>query len=219
MNISWFGHSSFKLSEKIDGKEVIVVTDPYGKDTGLFPPKISADVVTVSHDHFDHNNTEKVTGNQDEITTIIDRPGEYETKKVFINGIPSFHDKKNGSERGSNTIFKIEIDHIVVAHLGDLGQKLTEEQIDFLGDIDVLLIPVGGKYTIDGAEAAEVVRQIEPRMVIPMHYKIPGLTIDIDDEKKFLKEMGGKADKETKLKITRKDLPEDNIRVVILEKS
>ena len=100
-----------------------------------------------------------------------------------------------------------------------MGQKLTEEQIDFLGDIDVLLIPVGGKYTIDGAEAAEVVRQIEPRMVIPMHYKIPGLTIDIDDEKKFLKEMGGKADKETKLKITRKDLPEDNIRVVILEKS
>jgi L-ascorbate metabolism protein UlaG (beta-lactamase superfamily) len=218
MNISWLGHSCFEIREKIDGKEVVVVTDPYNKDTGLFPPKLKADVVTISHHHFDHDFLEKVSGNNEDKFQVFDNPGEYETKKVFLTGIMSAHDKNEGDKLGFNTIFRIEMEDMIVVHLGDLGAKLTEKQVEEIGEVDVLLVPVGGKYTLNGNEAAEVVRQIEPRLVIPMHYKIPGLTIDIGDEKAFIKEMGNKAESLPRLKITRKDLPEDNIRVVVLEK-
>ena len=218
MNISWLGHSSFKITEKIDGKDVMIITDPYGKDTGLYPQKLKADIVTVSHQHFDHNYTEKIGGNLEEQPMIFDHPGEYETKKVFISGISSYHDTKDGGERGINTIFRFEIEDMVIAHLGDLGHKLDEETLGALGDVDILLIPVGGKYTLDGEEAAEVVRQIEPRIVIPMHYKIADLKIDIADESKFVKEMGNKVERMPRLKISRKELPEDNIKLIILEK-
>lgn len=218
MNISWLGHSMFKIGEKIDGKEVVVVTDPYDKEIGLFPPKVKADVVTISHGHHDHNYTEKISGNLDDDYMIFDHAGEYETRKVFITGIESIHDDKSGKERGLNTIFRFEIEGMVVVHLGDLGDKLTEEQVASIGDVDILLIPVGGKYTIDGEQAAQVVRQIEPRIVIPMHYQISGLKIDIADESRFIKEMGGKVEKMAKLKIMQKDLPEDDTKVIILEK-
>ena len=218
MNISWHGHSMFKISEKIDGKEVVVITDPYGKDIGLFPPKVKADIVTISHAHHDHNYTEKISGNLEDAFMIFDHAGEYETKKVFIYGIDSVHDNKEGKERGTNTIFRFEIEGISVAHLGDLGQRLSEEQVSALGGIGILLIPVGGKYTIDGEVAAEVVRQIEPRIVIPMHYKIEGLNIDISDESRFVKEMGGKVERVSKLKLTRKDLPEEDTKLIIMEK-
>ncbi len=218
MNISWLGQSCFRISEKIDGKEVLVVTDPYSKETGLFPPKLKADIVTISHHHFDHDNLEKVSGNLEDNYSVFDTPGEFETKKVFFTGIASFHDGKEGAERGTNTIFKMEFGDISVAHLGDLGHKLTEKQIAELGEVDILLIPVGGKYTLSAADAAEVVRDIEPRMVIPMHYKIDDLKIDINDEKLFLKEMGNKFEKLPKLKISRKELPEDTIKLVVLEK-
>ncbi|HCC23394.1 TPA: hypothetical protein DF272_04450 [Candidatus Falkowbacteria bacterium] len=219
MNISWHGQSCFRISEKIDGKEVVLVTDPYSKESGLFPQKFEADIVTVSHHHFDHNYTEKISGNQDEQPVIFDRPGEYEVKQVFITGIASFHDKKGGAENGDNTIFRINFGDITLVHLGDLGVVLDEKQLDELGTVDILFVPVGGKYTLDGIAAAEVVRQIEPRMVIPMHYKIAGLKIEVGDEKKFLKEMGDRFDSESKLKIAFKDLPEDMTRVVVLEKS
>jgi len=195
------------------------VTDPYNKETGLFPQKFQADVVTISHHHFDHDYIEKITGNLDEEPIVFDRPGEYEVKKVFLTGISSVHDKKDGQERGENTIFRIDFGDITLVHLGDLGTKLNERQLDEMGTVDILFVPVGGNYTIDGAEAAEVVRQIEPRLVIPMHYKITGLKVDIADEKKFLKEMGNKFESETKLKIVKKDLPEDMTKVLVLEKS
>jgi len=218
MNISWLGHSCFKISKKIDGREVILVTDPYSKETGLFPPKIKADIVSISHHHFDHDYIDKITGNNEDQLIILDRAGEYEVKKVFINGFDSFHDKKQGAEHGLNIIFKFTIDDICIVHLGDLGEKPNEKLIDNINDVDILMVPVGGKYTLDGAEAAEVVRQIEPRIVIPMHYKVKGLKIDISDETKFIKAMGTESEQLSKLRISRKDLPEDTTKIIVLNK-
>lgn len=214
MNISWLGHSCFRLSEKIDGQEVVIVTDPYGKEVGLFPQKQKADIVTISHHAFDHDNLDKISGNLSENFMVFDRPGEYEVRQVFITGVSTDMKKSDLP----NIIFKFEIDHVSVAHLGDLQTKLTDEQIEELGDVDILLIPVGGGETIGAEVAAEVVRQIEPRIVIPMHYKSEGVKLNLDDEKKFLKEIGGQVEKLPKLKISRKDLPEDSMKVIILEK-
>jgi L-ascorbate metabolism protein UlaG (beta-lactamase superfamily) len=220
MYINWHGHSCFRLTEKIDNNEVAIVTDPFAAEIGLFPPKLKADIVTISHHHADHDNLEKISPNLDKLF-VIDRPGEYEVKKVFVTGIDSLHDKKDGAERGRNTIYKFEIDGLSVVHLGDLGKALTEEQLSAVGDVDILLIPIGGTYTIDGHEAAELVREIEPRIVIPMHYKIKDVAIEgLADETKFLKEMGGRVERMERLKILKKELPaEEATKVIILEKS
>ena len=168
MKITWHGQSCFKIAIK----DVTLVTDPFGKDIGLKPPHFEADIVTVSHDHHDHNNVSALRGTP----FVVDGPGEYELKGVAISGISSFHDNKEGQERGKNTIFIIEAEEMRICHLGDLGEKkLTDNQLEEIGDIDILMIPVGGVYTIDSEEAAGIISQIEPRIVIPMHYKIPGL--------------------------------------------
>jgi L-ascorbate metabolism protein UlaG (beta-lactamase superfamily) len=218
MNISWLGHSCFRLSEKIEGQEVVVVTDPYGKETGLFPPKIKTDVVTVSHDAADHANLDKISGNLTDNFIVFDRPGEYETRGVYITSITTPLSSKQ-KVAVPNIVFKFDFNGVSVAHLGDINTKLTDEQLEDLGDVDILLIPVGGGETCDGSMAAEIVRAIEPRIVIPMHFKTDGVTWDVADEKKFLKEMGGTAAKEAKLKISRKDLPEDTTKIIILEKT
>ncbi len=216
MTITWLGHSCFKIQDK----EVTIVTDPYDSSVGFKLPRLSADIVTVSHNHYDHNNTAAVRGTSEKGPFIISSPGEYEIKGVFVYGIPSWHDKNEGRERGENIICRIEIDGISVAHLGDLGHTLDEEQITKLEGVDILLIPVGGVYTVGAREAVEIINQIEPRIVIPMHYKIPGLKLDIDPVDKFLKEMGaGKAEKLSKLKISKKDLPKEEIKVILFEKS
>lgn len=218
MNITWLGHACFKIEEKVDGNLVTVVTDPYDKQIGLRLPKTKANLVTVSHDHFDHNYIEGVGGLEDNEPFVIDRPGEYEYKGVFVTGIGAYHDKKEGADRGKTVMFRIEIDGITILHCGDLGTTLSDSQLEKIGDIDVLLIPVGGTYTVNAKEAAEVVRQIEPRMVVPMHYKIPGVNLDIDDVKNFSKEMGNGSEVLQKLKISKKDLPVEEIKLVILEK-
>lgn len=219
MNLTWLGHSCFKIEEKNNGDSVTVLTDPYGKECGLKLPKTRTDIVTISHLHDDHCNMEQVAGVDDKGPFIIDRPGEYEVKNVFIMGIGAYHDKKEGAERGKSTIFKIEVGDLTVVHLGDLGTSLSDRQLTKIGDVDILLIPVGGKYTITAKEAAEVVRQIEPRIVIPMHYKLPGLKIDIDGPEAFIKEMGGVSEKLPKLKISKKDLAAEETKLIILEKS
>lgn len=218
MTIQWLGHSCFKLTSKTKGNgEVIVVTDPYENSVGLRFPKTNADVVTVSHDHFDHNNFTGIKGNIDEHPFIVKDAGEYETKGVFARGIPSSHDNKDGAERGENLIFVINVEGVRICHLGDLGHVLTEAQIEAVGDIDILFVPVGGNYTIDAKEAVAVVKQVEPRIVIPMHYKIPGLKVEIADEKAFLKAFGGKVETEKKLKVAKKDLMGEDTKVVVLE--
>jgi len=212
MIITWQGQAYFKIQDKIGSDGITLATDPFNKEVGLKVPNFEADIVTVSHQHFDHNNVSALRGHP----FIIDCAGEYDHKGVFVEGIDSFHDNKSGAERGNNVIFRIEMDNISVAHLGDLGHILDDSQLEKLVGTDILMIPVGGKYTIDAKQAVEVIAQIEPRIVIPMHYKVPGLKIEIDGVDKFIKEIGLAPTYEDKLKISRKDLPQEDRELVIL---
>ncbi len=213
MYITWQGHSCFKLQDKLGPDGVTVVTDPFDKKIGLKPPQFEADIVTVSHDHYDHDNVKALRGKP----YVIDCAGEYDLKGVSVVGVEAFHDDKGGSERGKNIIYRFEIEGILIAHLGDLGHELNNSQLEILAGTDILLIPVGGKYTLDATKAVEVVSQIEPRIVIPMHYKIPGVKIDIATADKFIKELGVAPTKEDKLKITKKELPQEDMELVILK--
>jgi len=212
MDIIWLGQASFKIK----GKTATVVTDPYDPSIGLKLPKnLDAQVVLISHNHRDHNNSGAILGEP----LVISGPGEYEKLGVTVLGIPTFHDNTSGSERGPNTIYYFQIDGINFVHLGDLGHVLTEEQLEFIDDVDILMVPVGSVYTIDGKRAAQVVSQLEPKVVIPMHYKIPELSINLEGPESFLKEMGAEnATPQPKLSITKDKLPEETT-VVLLDKS
>lgn len=213
MIITWLGHSCFKLQDKVGTDGVTVITDPYDKETGLKMPSIEADIVTVSHDHHDHNNVEALRGKP----FVINCAGEYDFKGVLVEGIDSYHDEEEGKLRGGNIIYRIEVEDISIVHLGDLGHTLTNEQLEKLVGTDVLLIPVGGKFTLDAKKAVEVISQIEPRIVIPMHYQTEGLAIEgLDSIEKFIKELGIEPSHEEKLKITKKDLPQEDMELVIL---
>ncbi len=211
MIITWIGHSCFKIQNKTGTDGIVLVTDPFDKNTGLKPPNFEADIITVSHDHDDHNNTKSLRGDP----YVINMAGEYDLKGVMVQGINSYHDDKGGKERGSNVIYRIEMDDISVVHLGDLGHVLENKHLEELVGIDILMIPVGGKYTLDAKKAVEVISQIEPRMVIPMHYKTPNLKVDIDKLDNFIKEIGVKPTYEDRLKISKKDLPQDSMEVVV----
>ncbi|MFH1255203.1 MAG: MBL fold metallo-hydrolase [bacterium] len=212
MYITWLGYSCFKFQDKIGSDGISLVTDPFSDDLGLKMPRFEADIVTVSHTHKDHGNTGAIRGNP----FIIDTAGEYETKGVFIEGVESWHDDKSGAERGGNIIYRIEMEDISITHLGDLGHVLESKQLEKLEGTDILLIPVGGKYTINAAKAVEVISQIEPRIVIPMHYKTAGVKFDIDGVEKFIKELGLNPRNEEKLKISKKDLPQEDMELVVL---
>lgn len=212
MYITWLGHSAFKFQDKLTADGVTLVMDPYGEETGLKMPKIEADILTISHDHNDHNNAAAIKG----APFVIHCAGEYEIKNVAIEGVEVPHDDKDGKERGKVVAYRIDMDDISIAHLSDLGSQLTPKQLETLGDVDILLIPVGGKYTLDAKKAVEVVSQIEPRIVIPMHYAVPGLKYDLDPVEKFIKELGVKPRMEEKLKIAKKDLPQEDMELVIL---
>lgn len=213
MEIVHLGHSSFKLR----GKSTTIVTDPFDPSmVGLRFPKIEAEIVTVSHDHHDHNFIGAVSGSP----VIINGPGEYEVKGVDIIGINSFHDEKEGSERGRNTVYLIKIDGISVVHLGDLGHKLDDKQREILSGCHILMIPVGGFFTISAFEASQVVSQLEPTVIIPMHYNTPELNqkvfskiAGVDD---FLKEMGKESIiPQPKINITKDKLPVETTIVVL----
>lgn len=212
MIITWQGHSCFKIQDKIGLDGVTVATDPFDKKIGLKAPNFEADIVTVSHQHYDHNNISALRGQP----FVVDSPGEYDRKGVLIEGIDSYHDDQKGKDRGANTIFRIEIDDISVVHLGDLGHPLDNFQLERLAGTDILLIPVGGKYTLDAEQAIAVIAQIEPRIIIPMHYKVPGLEIDIESADKFIKALGLTPSHEDKLKVSKRDLPQEDMELVIL---
>src|SRR3989344_7748407 len=185
--ITWAGQSCFQISvSNFKEHSANIVIDPFG-DIGLKSPNFDADILLVSHGHDDHGNVRAVKGTP----FLIDAPGEYEIGGVFVQGIDSFHDDVQGKERGKNTIYTIEAEDMRFCHLGDFGQKqLTDEQLDMIGHVDILMIPVGGVYTIDSAEAQKVIGQIEPKIVIPMHYGLEKLNVKLDGVEKFLKEMG-----------------------------
>ncbi len=213
MIITWQGHSCFKIQDKIGPEGITVITDPFDETIGLKVPNCEADVITISHDHFDHNNSKALRGDP----FVINMAGEYDVKGVLVEGIEGYHDEKEGKDRGKNIIFRIEIEDISIVHLGDLGHVLTNKQLGKLEGTDILMIPVGGKYTIDAKKAVEVVSQLEPRIVIPMHYKIPGLKVDIEGVEKFIKELGLIPTKEEKLKITKKELPAEDMELVVFD--
>ncbi len=213
MDIVYLGHSSFRLK----GKIASLVTDPFDpKMVGLPFPKVSADIVTVSHDHQDHNKTELVK----DVKKVIAGPGEYEINGVSVIGIQSFHDDKKGKLRGKNTIYVIEMDGLRIVHLGDLGHKLSERIIEQIGNIDILMIPVGGEYTINTPIAVEVVHAIEPKLVIPMHFKTPKLKPEtfakLTTEESFVKELGLPIEKTNKLNVDINSIGEDQ-KVILLE--
>ncbi len=219
MDITYFGHSCFKLR----GKELTVVMDPFSKKgVGFDLPSLSADIVTSSHDHADHSNISAVKGtSRREEPFVIKHPGEYEIMGASVFGVKSFHDNKNGEKRGKNTMFVVHIDGIAVGHLGDLGEdKLSDKQLDELGGIDVLLCPVGGVYTIGPKEAADIINAIQPSYVIPMHFKTKkhsdtfAKVSTLDD---FLKEFGAtEAKRSDKLAVSQLSLPEET-EVLVLE--
>lgn len=213
MEIFYFGQSCFRIK----GKNTIILTDPFSPEIGLGFPKTSAEIITVSHQHYDHNNISAVVGTSRRAEPfIISGPGEYEVSGVFVYGISSFHDSENGAKRGKNTVYVINVDGIRLAHLGDLGHRLSEAQLEEINGVDVLMIPVGGIYTLTAAEAVGVVSQIEPKIVIPMHYELPGLKIELHPVENFLKEIGLEGSQsEDKLVIDKEKLPEER-RVVIL---
>ncbi len=213
MEISWLGHSCFLLR----GKNVTLVTDPFspqqGPSQGELPrlSKINASIVTVSHNHPGHNNAMAVGGSP----RIVRGPGEYEISDVLITGVASYHDEKRGQRYGRNTIYVIHIDELIICHLGDLGHTLQEEQLEEVADADVLLIPIGGQHTINATQAAEVISQVEPRIVIPMHYR-PTTGEASDPLDKFCREMGIETmNKQPKLNVTRSSLPTET-QIVLL---
>ena len=212
MVITWYGQSCFK----IQSGDLVIVTDPFGKDIGMTPPRFKADVVIVTHEHFDHNNVDSIP----EGAFIVRGPGEYEIKGIAITGIPTFHDKSQGKERGRNTVYVIEMEEMRMAHLGDFGEgEIRPETLEAMGEVDILFVPVGGTYTIDAETAAEVVNAIEPKIVIPMHFAIPGVKVKLDGASDFLKEMGVKTQSaEERLTIKKKDSSEsESTRVVVLK--
>lgn len=218
MDIYWAGQAMFRLK----GKTTTVILDPFEPDfVGLkFPKDWQADVVLASHDHQDHNNTSSINSPTGTPPAVFKDSGEYEVGGVVITGISSYHDNSQGSQRGLNTIFHLMFDNLNIVHLGDLGQsRLSEEQITQIGEVDILLVPVGSVYTIDGKQASEIVSQLEPKIIIPMHYFIEGLKFQLESVDKFLKEMGVEGvTPQPKLSITKEKLPEEP-QVVVLSKS
>lgn len=208
MEITWFGLSCFRIRSRT----ATIVTDPYDKSVGLNLPRLKADIVTVSHDAPGHNAAHAVKGEPH----ILSGPGEYEIRGVFITGLDIRPENKRKRER-RNTVFLFELEDLRVCHLGDLQHVPSQAEVEeALGEVDVLFVPVGGGEALNAAQAAEVVSLLEPRIVIPMHYRVPGLALKLDPVQKFLKEMGSeKAPTLDVLKLSRADLPEET-QVIVL---
>ena len=218
MEINWYGHSCFRLTER---NYATVVTDPYdSKSIGYDPLKLRSDIVTVSHDAPGHNNTDAVKGS----SHVIDGAGEFEIGGVFITGVQTDgsgsgkkKSKKENEASGRNTIYVFDYDGITVAHLGDLKEVPTQSEIELLGTINVALVPVGGGGGLNAAKAAEVISLIEPNLVVPMHYSTPVAKVSLDSLNKFIKEMGlSKPETQPSIKVTRSGLPNET-HVVVLD--
>ncbi len=210
MTISYLGHSCFR----IEAKEGSVLIDPFSKEIGLRAPKIKDDIVLISHAHEDHNNVADIN----EGAFLIINPGEYEKNGISIQGISSFHDNNEGRDRGYNTIYVIRAEDMTICHLGDFGEsKLSDRQVELISDVDVLMVPVGGTYTINAKEAVGIITQVEPKMIIPMHFKTKDLRLDIEGPEKFIKELSLKPEKVDKLKISKKLLPTEETKLIVFE--
>lgn len=208
MEIVWLGHSCFRLR----GRDITIITDPFDSSSGYTLGKVTSDVVTVSHQAPDHANVKAVGGNP----KVVDGPGEYEIGGALILGVATRRDGRLEGTKDRNTAYLIELDDLTICHLGDIGHILVPEQVEQMNDADVLMIPVGGKNTINAVQAAEVVSQVEPRIVIPMHFKTEATPFDLDPVSKFLREMGVADPKaQPKLSVNRGSLPEQTTVVLL----
>lgn len=207
MKVSWLGHACFEI---VDSRGTRIVIDPFDETVGYEVPRIKADVVLVSHDHHDHNNVKAIRGDPQ----VVRGPGKHLAAGIEFRGVPSFHDEEKGKLRGRNTIFCFVVDGLRVCHLGDLGHLLGEDDLRSVGEVDVLMIPVGGVYTIDADGAKRVIEQIRPRLVFPMHFRSE--EFDVAPVDLFLKglevERPGRS-----VSLTREDLPVAGWRVVLLD--
>ena len=209
MEIAWHGYSCVRLTER---NSAAIVTDPFNKSIGLTSPRLKADVVTISHDAPGHSNSDNVKG-----ARTITGPGEYEIGGAFITGVNTSSNKQEGnSETSPNIAYVIDYESATVCHLGDMNAIPSQTQIEALGTVDVLLVPVGGGKGLNAAQAAEIISLIEPSIVIPMHYRIGKVKVKLDPLSRFLKEMGlGKVDSEPNLKVSKSSLPEETqVRVL-----
>jgi len=209
LDVTWLGHGCFRLR----GRGAAVVTDPYPPSIGLKLQRLDANLVTVSHEHENHNYTQVVRDGAYE----IHGPGEYEVAGVSVIGVPTYHDVEKGAKHGRNTVYLIEIDDVRICHLGDLGHKLEDAEAEAVASPDVLLVPVGGRTAMTAAQAAEVVRQLEPRFVVPMHYAIAGLKLELDPVDRFLKEMGVTASEPQPKLAVQRSSGEYDTKLVVLE--
>jgi L-ascorbate metabolism protein UlaG (beta-lactamase superfamily) len=211
MEITWYGHSCFRLTER---NYAAVVTDPFDhKAVGYDALKLKAEIVTVSHDAPGHSNVDAVKGT----THVLTGAGEFEIGGVFITAVQTMGAGKKSKEKTRNTLYVFDYDGLTVAHMGDMQDTPTQSEVEALGTINVLLLPVGGGGSLNAAKAAEIVSMLEPNLVIPMHYSTPDAKVNLDSLNKFLKEMGlSKLDAQPSLKVTRSGLP-DETKVVVLE--
>ena len=210
MELTWYGLSCFRITER---KHATVVTDPYNKIFGLPELKLKADVVTISHDAPGHSNRAAISSPY----RTIDGPGEYEIGSVFITGIATFSDDDKTSR---NVLYVFDYDGLTIAHLGDMQKVPTQKQIEALEQVNILLVPIGAGNSLNSAQAAELVSMLEPNIVVPMHYHIPGLKLELENVDRFLKEMGvTDVKEETSLKITGLNLPEGTETVILIPKA
>lgn len=208
MDITWYGHSCFRITER---GQISVITDPYGPSIGLEVPRLKGDVVTVSHFQPGHDNVDAVKG----YTYALSGPGEYEIGGVFIYGIPMHH--IDGDHYRENVAYVIQYGSLTVLHLGDLAHVPDQSTIEAMGEVNVVLVPVGGGQSLKASMAAEVIALIEPNYILPMHYAIPGLKLDLDPVDKFLTEMGvSKVQEEDTLRVLATNLPEQP-QVIVLK--
>lgn len=212
MDIIWLGHSCFLIK----GKQKHIVNDPFPNGIAKYKSgQLNADIVTISHYHPNHSYVDGISGTP----KIVRGPGEYDIANVFIYGISTYHDVVNGEKLGKNTVYLIEMEDMKICHLGDLGHKLTANQVAEIGDVDILMIPVGGVKTISAAIAAETINLLEPKVVIPMHYREQNIDPDLEPLDKFLQEMGIKeTNPQPKLTINKSGLT-DQTRMIILDYS
>jgi hypothetical protein len=217
MLIQNLGVSCFKIGTKNGNEDVTIVTDPFSADLGKLPRNLEADILTVSrrtHDH--HNNVAAAKGDK---TFLIDIPGEFEVRGVPIYGIPNSHEAKESPDYHKNVFYHFVIEDMNIVHLGGTREPLTDEQIGELGEVDILFVPVGGGDVLAPDKAADLVSRIEPRVVIPMHYKDAGLSLKAEGVEKFIKASGLKAENVDKLKLFKKDLPQDDTKLYVLARS
>lgn len=211
MRIKWLGHSCFKIKSK---NGIRIVTDPFDDNVGYKLPAVETDIVTISHGHYDHNFIDCVNGDFEVVTKV----GNFYVKDIPITGIHTYHDEEQGAKRGSNIVYTFEIDGIRLCHLGDLGHILSPSQIEMIGNVDVLLIPVGGVYTIDFKEAVTVVQQLKPDIVIPMHYKTPALKFSLDAVDNFTTSFDSIERPQSQvLEINKEDIKDHKPRLYILK--